>query len=110
MAKTSAPPVRADGANVVSSRSETAKPSKKHVRSLRTTRAKGGGHVVEHEFDNSGAGPYHQAAQHVFGADEGVKHMKHYMRHAGVKGVSVAAAGDKDGNASGDDPDAGEDA
>lgn len=72
---------------------------KKHIRSIRTKRAKGGGHIVTHEYEHGHDMGYTPDQDHVFGKDEGVKHMEHYMRHAGVKGVTVAASGAGDGEA-----------
>lgn len=95
MAKKAAPPVAHNmigGGIQMSSTGEKTHGTKKHVRSIRTKRAKGGGHVVSHEFDNSGGSGYHQDEEHVFGKDEGVKHVKHYIRNAGISGVSVSGA------------------
>jgi hypothetical protein len=105
--KEAAAPPRADGALEMRASRHEMHGGKKRVRSIRTKRAKGGGHVVTHEFDHIG-GNYQPDEDHVFGADEGVKHVQHYIRHAGVKGVKVSAAGDKDGGASGDASDAAE--
>ncbi len=40
-------------------------------------------HVVEHRFDNSGPGPYHENEAHHFGKDEGEKlidHVREFMK------------------------------
>jgi len=76
------------GGKTMTAKAEHRRPPKKHVKSIRTTRAKSGGHIVEHEYENAG-GQYEPPAQHVYGKDEGVKHVKHYIRHAGIQGVSA---------------------
>ncbi len=92
MAKT-APPVAEKmigGGLQMTSSGEQRRQGKKHVSAIHTKRAKGGGHVVTHHYEH-GSGGYHEPVDHVFGKDEGEKHVKHYIRHAGITGVKVSA-------------------
>jgi hypothetical protein len=98
MAKTAPPEAHKmiGGGLQVSATGEQNRGGKKHVRSIRTSRAKGGGHIVRHEYESGPDMGYHPDAEHVFGSDEGVKHVKHYIRHAGIRGVSVSGAEGKE--------------
>lgn len=96
MAKSAPPEAKKmiGGGLQVSASGEQRRGGKKHVREIRTKRAKGGGHVLTHEFESGPDMGYHPGEDHVFGKDEGEKHMKHYMRHAGITGVKVSSAAD----------------
>ncbi len=97
MAKHAAPPEATKmigGGLQMSASGEQRRGGKKHVREIHTKRAKGGGHVVSHHYEHGMGGAYHEPVDHVFGKDEGVKHVKHYIRHAGISGVNVSAGGD----------------
>jgi hypothetical protein len=50
---------------------------------LRIHKGEGGGHVVEHHFQEDGL-MYHKPASHVFGADEGPEMLQHVAKHMGV--------------------------
>lgn len=63
----------------------------KALKSIEIRMGESGGHVVSHNFDNSGPGyGYHEAEQHVFGASDGHKLMKHIQKHAHIRGNKVA--------------------
>lgn len=81
------------GGSQVSLTKEERRPKKKHVKRLLISKAKNGGHVVEHEFESGPDMPYEPNASHVFGADDGVKHVQHIIRHAGIKGVTAVGMG-----------------
>jgi hypothetical protein len=53
-------------------------------------RAASGGHIVDHNYDNSGPGMfYHKPEQHAF--SNGAEMIKHVMKHMGVKPEEITA-------------------
>lgn len=54
---------------------------------LRIHKGEGGGHIVEHHYQDDGM-VFHKPAQHVFGEDEGPEMLQHVAKHMGVSGPS----------------------
>lgn len=96
------------GGHVAEASREARGSKKKHIRSIQTTRGKNGGHVLEHNYEHGNDMGYSPSTQHIFGKGEGVKHVEHYIRHAGIKGVKAMAAGDGMAEGEGAADDAGE--
>ena len=68
-------------------RAETApaKTGTKVLRDIRVSKAKSGGHIAAHEFEDA------PPEEHVFGAQEGPKLLAHLTKHLGIKAPAAPA-------------------
>ena len=60
------------------------KRARKHLDHIRISKAKNGGHVIEHHHDSM----EHPPETHVFGPDEGDKLLAHVAKHMGIPGAA----------------------
>jgi hypothetical protein len=67
-------------------RGRDAKPAKKILAALNIRLGADGGHIIQHQFSNSGAGPYHESDEYPFSKAEGAKALAHIAKHMGIKG------------------------
>jgi hypothetical protein len=65
------------------------KMGKPKLRSIEVERATNGGFIATHRFVNTN-GPYREAENATFGADEGQKLLSHMKEHLGIKGKAEA--------------------
>lgn len=72
----------------------------KALKSIEIKQGESGGHIVTHNFDNSGPGyGYNESENHVFGPSEGAKALKHIAKHAHIRGNKVAKPVEPSGKA-----------
>lgn len=97
-------------ADIKSASGESKRRSPKKLDSIEIKHAANGGHVVRHNFvrKTSDGYPMHEEPEeHVFGADEGHKALKHVAHHLGIK-VEIGPAKGAEGHEP-DDADDGDD-
>lgn len=66
-------------------RGRDTKPAKKTLAALTIKQGADGGHIIQHQFSNSG-GTYHEPAEYPFSKAEGKKALAHIAKHMGIKG------------------------
>lgn len=64
-------------------KSRTKAMKSKTVREVTVRKGANGGHIVRHEYDNSGDGPYKPSEEYPF--EDGKAMLAHVAKHMGVK-------------------------